>query len=313
MSGIGLVFNPRAGGNKRDPGAPRRLARALGDHGVLAVPKSLDELSRAAEDFHRQGITVLGIAGGDGTNHVTLTGFREVYGTTPLPTVAFLRGGTMNTVANALGLPKGKPEGLLDRLVRRYLETPDLATVERRTLDIDGKLGFLWGIGVVSGFLKAYYETGAPSPWTAVKTLARGIGSTIVNGPMVRRMTEPVEAEVETEGDGWGYRSYLTLAAGTIPDIGLGFRPFHLADELDGAFHLLGIHTSPIGFVTELPRIHRAQAMMPGKASSLAIRKATIRTRGNGMSMMIDGDLVELPRSSVKLSLGPSVRIATMQ
>lgn len=68
-----------------------------------------------------------------------------------------------------------------------------------------------------------------------------------------------------------------------------------------------------MGFVTELPRIHRAQAMMPGKASSLAIRKATIRTRGNAMSTTITAISWSCPRSSVKLSLGPSVRIATMQ
>src|SRR5262245_31697249 len=85
MSGIGLVFNPRAGANRRDPTAAARLARRLGDNGVVAMPRSLDELSRAAEDFRRQKIDVLGIAGGDGTNYVTLTHFHQVYGAEPLP------------------------------------------------------------------------------------------------------------------------------------------------------------------------------------------------------------------------------------
>jgi diacylglycerol kinase family enzyme len=314
MSGIGLVFNPRAGRNRRDPGAPRRLAHRLGDHGVVAAPRSIDELMRTAEDFRRQRIEVLGIAGGDGTNHVTLTGFHEVYGREPLPTVALLRGGTMNTVANSLGLPRGRTDGLLDRLVVRYLETPALPAVEQWTLDIDGKLGFLWGLGCVPGFLHEYYATGAPSPWTAVKTLARGIGSALVGGETVRRMTRPIEAEVVTDtGERWAMRPFLTVAAGTIQDIGLGFRPFHRAREIRGSFHLLGIHTSALGFVVDLPRIHDARGMRDGKSLDALVRRATVRARGDaGLRMMIDGDVVEHPRGEVTVRIGPVVRIATM-
>lgn len=313
MAGIGLVFNPRAGGLRRDPDAPRRLARRLGDNGVVAVPRSIDELLRAAEDFLRLRIDVLGIAGGDGTNHVTITGFHRVWQAHPLPTLAFLRGGTMNTVANSLRLPQGRPEGLLDRLVRRYLEHP-LDSVRQHTMDIDGQLGFLWGLGVVPAFLQSYYDTGAPSPWTAVKTLARGIGSALVGGALVREWTRPIEAEVTTNaGDHWPEQPFFTIAAGTIPDIGLGFRPFHRAEQVPGTFHLLGIQTSPVGFVLDLPRIHRAQGMSPGKSRDVLAREATVRTRGPSLRYMIDGDVLESPRAEMTIRMGPEVRIATMQ
>jgi len=312
MSGIGLVINPRAGANRRDPAAAARLARRLGDHGVVAMPRSLDELSRAAEDFRRQKIDVLGIAGGDGTNYVTLTHFYGVYGQEPLPTVAFLRGGTMNTVANSLGLPSGRPEGLLDRLVRRYLEKPRLAALVQRTMNVEGKLAFLWGIGVIPGYLREYYDTGAPSPWTAAKTLARAIGSTAVGGPMIQRMTRPVSAEVTLDsGEVWSMRSYLCVGAGTIPDIGLGFRPYHLAGT-PGFFHMQGITCSPMGFVLDLPRIHRALPMSEGKAIDRTATSATVRVPGSTIPYMIDGDLLEHPRSEMTIRLGPEVRIATM-
>lgn len=313
MPGIGLVFNPRAGGNRRDPGVPARLARRLGDHGVVAVPRSLDELFRAAEDFRRQDISVLGIAGGDGTNHVTLTGFDNVYGETPLPTVALLRGGTMNTVANSLGLPKGKPEGLLDRLVRHYVAEPDLESFQRPTMRIDGKLGFLFGTGVVPGYLKEYYETGAPSSWTAVKTLARACASAAVSGAMIKRMTAPLEAEVTADGKVWTPRSFITIAAGTITDIGLGFHLFHRATERDDAMHLIGIHATAFGCVVDLPRIFQAKPMRDGKATDALVRQAVIRTAdGSPLAFTIDGDLLEQPTGCVELALGPRVRIATM-
>lgn len=313
MPGIGLIFNPRAGKNRRDPGAPLRLARQLGDHGVLAAPRSIDELFRAAEDFRRQRIEVLGIAGGDGTNHVTLTGFHQVYAGEPLPTIALLRGGTMNTVANSLKLPRGRTARLLDRLVIKYLATPTLPAVEQWTLDIEGKLGFLWGLGVVPGFLSEYYATGVPSPWTAVKTLARGIGSAAVRGEMVRRMTRPVEVEVTTDtGEHWAARPALAVAAGTIPDIGLGFRPFYRAFDVRGAFHLLAIHTSPMGFVADLPRIHRAEAMSPGKSVDAIVRRATVRSREKSLRFMMDGDVMDHAGSEMTVRIGPVVRIATM-
>src|SRR3954465_12554 len=147
MPGIGVIFNPRSGRNLRDPRAARRLSEALGDHGVVREAGSIDELYRVAEDFRSLKIDVLGISGGDGTNGVTITGFLDVYESTALPQIAFLRGGTMNTVANSVGVRRGRPEGLLDRLCRRYVERAarPLEDVERHVMSIDGKYGFLFG------------------------------------------------------------------------------------------------------------------------------------------------------------------------
>ena len=50
------------------------------------------------------------------------------------------------------------------------------------------------------------------------------------------------------------------MNAGTVDQIGLGFRPFYRYGE-PGKFHILGIHTSPLGFVKKLPDIWRALPM----------------------------------------------------
>lgn len=308
---IGVVFNPRAGTNRKDPSAAGRMQKALGKHGILAAPTSLDELSKTAEDFRREGVEVLAIAGGDGTNHVTLSHFAEVYGDTPLPTLAFLRGGTMNTVADSLRLPKGRPEGLLDRLVRSYLETPAIPTIEQWTMSVNGELGFLWGLGVVPAFLKEYYDTGAPSPWTAARTLAKGIASTVVRGEMYQRLNEGCICEVKFDGGQWNERKWLTVTAGTIADIGLGFKPYFKAPKAPGFIHLLGIHTTPMGFVTELPKIHRAEAMSDSKAMDLLVKEFSVRVKGDSMRYMIDGDVRLHPEPEMRIAIGRPVRIAT--
>ena len=141
MPGIGVIYNPRSGRNLRDPKAARRLSVALGDHGVVREAGSIDELYRVAEDFRSLDIDVLGISGGDGTNGVTITGFLDVYQSAALPQIAFLRGGTMNTAANSVGVRRGGPKDLLDRLVQAYVERASipLQDVERHVLKLRGE------------------------------------------------------------------------------------------------------------------------------------------------------------------------------
>src|SRR5262249_9407238 len=205
-------LNPKSRRNLRDPAAATRLARTLGDHGIVRAARSIDELHRIAEDFKRLRIEVLGISGGDGTNHVTITRFINVYGGMSLPQIASLRGGTMNTVANSVGVSRGRPEGLLGRLIRAYAQraSQPLANVERHVMRIGDHYGFLFGTGVVYGFLAEYYRDGDPTPLVAAKTLVRGVGSTLIYGEMIRRMARPFRGSVELDdGTSWEERDYL--------------------------------------------------------------------------------------------------------
>jgi diacylglycerol kinase family enzyme len=320
VAGIGVVLNPKSRHNLRDPRAASRLARTLGDHGMVREARSIDELYRIAEDFRRVDIDVLAISGGDGTNHVTLTGFLDVYGGATMPQVALLRGGTMNTVANSVGVRRGRPEGLLGRLVREYAtrETGTMENVERHVMHIaprgggKGHYGFLFGTGVVAGFLAEYYRDGEPTPLVAAKTLARGIGSALIGGEMIRRMARPFRGSVVLDDGGrWEERDYLSIAAGTIEHIGLNFKPFYRYDEQPARFHLLGIHASPVAFVKELPRIHRAEPMRRGKAFEALPKHAIVRSADGVMRYMIDGDLHETT-GDLDVSIGPRVRLVVV-
>jgi diacylglycerol kinase family enzyme len=338
MSGIGVIFNPRSGRNIRDPRAAGRLARTLGDHGVIREAGSIDELYRVAEDFRKLDIDVLGISGGDGTNGTTITGFLDVYKGNALPQIAFLRGGTMNTVANSVGVRRGRPEGLLERLCRDYVARAarPLANVERHVMCLRGegarapsrgkrndgdpismrapplatKYGFNFGTGVVCGFLSEYYAYGQPpNPVVAAKTLLRGVGSAAVGGDMIKRMAEPFRGSVETDdGTIWPERDYLAVAGGTVDQIGLNFRPFYRYAEKPDTFHILGIHTSPMGFVRQLPRIWRAAPMQRGHTYEAVTKTAIIRSPRSPLRYMIDGDLHECG-GPLHISTGPRVRI----
>ena len=283
--------------------------------------RSIDELYRIAEDFRDVGIDVLAISGGDGTNHVTLTGFLDVYGGATMPQVALLRGGTMNTVANSVGVRHGRPDGLLGRLVRAYAQRGalELENVERHVMRIGPResktfqYGFLFGTGVVHGFLAEYYRHGEPSPLTALQTLARGIGSALVQGETIRRMARPFRGSVTIDdGATWGPRDFLAVAAGTISHIGLRFKPFHRYAERPESFHLLGIHASALAFIRELPRIHRAEPLRTGKAFEATPKSAIVASADGRVEYMIDGDLDEV-RGELEISTGPRVRLVVLR
>lgn len=311
MSGIGVIVNPRSRRHLNDPTAALRLARTLGDHGVVRAAHNRDELARIAEDFRKLKIDILGISGGDGTNHVTISGFLQVYADEPLPPIAFLRGGTMNTVANAVGVPRGRPDGLLASLIARYAARAKqpLTSVERHLMKIGDHYGFIFGTGALYGYIAEYNRAAERNALWAAQVLLRASASVLVKGETVKRVAARWVGRVTfSDGSSFPERDYLGIAAGTVDQIGLGFRPFYRHNERPGTFHILGIHTSPIGFVSKLPTVWKAEPMGAGYTYDRVTEKAVLEARGGVVQYMCDGDLHE-HKGPLELSIGPVVKI----
>lgn len=309
MGGIGVVVNPRSRQNQRDPRAAFRLARKLGDQGVVRTAQSRDDLARIAEDFRKQKIDILGISGGDGTNYVTITGFLEVYADEPLPPLAFLRGGTFNTVANAVGVPRGGPDGLLAHLVSRYADRSrhPLEEVERHVMRIGNHYGFIFGTGAIHGFIADYNESEERNALWAGKVLGRACAKVVAGQPT--RVAQRWEGSVIVDDrEVFPDRDYLAIGAGTVDQIGLGFRPFYRCSDVPGTFQILGIHTSALGFVQKLPDIWRAQPMGPEHTYDCVARQAVIEARGGVVSYVCDGDVHD-HKGPLVIEAGPRVRI----
>ena len=306
MPGIGVISNPRSRQNQRDPASMRRLAYLVGNRGDAAATRSLDDLYRVAEEFKQERIEILAINGGDGTLHHTLTAFIKAYGAEPLPEVAILRGGTMNTIANSLGI-KGTPARLLFELVDRYHNGDPFEVFEKQILAIGDAHGFIFGNGLLYNFLDAYYSTGRPSPSVAARLLISAVMSALVGGPLARRLTARFRARVTVDGDPWAREDFMTVAAGCVEQIGLGFRPFYRCNQRENAFALLGIHAaSPFGLVAELPRILRGLPMRRDKAID-ALASEVLFESDEPVRYIIDGDTYETTKP-LRLGVGPRVK-----
>jgi len=309
MAGIGILSNPRSRRNRRAPEIVRRLRTLVDGEGEVADATTFEELDEALARFHASGIDVLAVNGGDGTGHVALTALARTWGERPFPALALLRGGAMNTVADAHKL-RGTPESILKALLERRRAGLPVRAVERDLLAVavDGgplRLGFLFGTGAVVTFLDAYYATGHASPATAAALLVRAVGSSLLGGPFAAALTAREPVRVTSDGDDWPDVPYLAVLAGSVPEIGFGFTPFGRCDEQPGFFHAVGVTGTALQVAAHLPRIWLGRPWRRTLAIDAVTRDLEL---GGPLRCTVDGDLYEV-RQGVRVRTGPPVRL----
>jgi diacylglycerol kinase family enzyme len=259
VAGIGVIYNPHARANRN--GATdriRRLETVVGDNGVMRVTHSLEELHDAIREFHRYGVDTVGVCGGDGSYHCTLSAMDSIYGAEPLPKLLPLRAGTINYVADAVGGDRGRPEMVVARLLRNRRQGVADVTTERDVMRVNGQeLGFLLGFGTIVNFLRAYYAMDKQGPVQAARLLSRLIGSALVGTHVARAVFQPLECDVEIDGEKVPFRQFTFFLAATVDRIALGFRPTYLGTRKRGFFHVMGGPIPATRLIRRIVRIYR--------------------------------------------------------
>jgi diacylglycerol kinase family enzyme len=301
-----LIVNANAGATRRHPELPDRLRAVAGSRAELFVTSSSEELAEVARAIAARDTQCVGVVGGDGTASTTLTALWRAYGAHKLPRVALLRGGTMNTVATSLGVSRRSTLDLLRRALRSWERSEGARYLRRPAMIIGERLGFLFGTGVMYGWLAEYYEqgNGQPTPATAARVFGKSVLSALVQGPTFERIMCKHDLEVRFEGGSWESRDYITVGAGTVAQAGLGFQPFHRAPATERAFHLLAIKGRPAQIAADLPSIWLGHGMNRRTAYETTTSWAELRTRQTGFGYFVDGDLLTAG-SSLRLELGP--------
>lgn len=305
MPGIGIILNPHSRANIKRPERIKRLGFIVGDKGSCHATQDVLDVENLAREFKEREIDVLGISGGDGTNHVTLTTFINEYGDKPLPLIAFLRGGTMNNLANTIGV-KGSPERILSNLILKYHEDEPFQTTEVNMLKINDTYGFILGMGLASRFIDAFNNSEKkPSPMRALTLLSKTMISSVFNSKLAAKMCERFDARVLLDGKEMPFRNYIMLFAGTMETIGFNFRPLYRSREVPGEFQFVGISATPRHLLFNFPRAFLAKPSRSpnfldekGKEMVIELEKPT--------SYVIDGD-VRPATNRIEISIGPRI------
>ncbi len=306
-STLAIILNPQAGGGDRyDERRIKGLRAIASSRAVVFSTARHDLVDAVAEGVRERGVQTVAIIGGDGTVSSALSALHRAYRDAPLPTIALLRGGTMNTIANALGIPRKQPEELL----RRMLASPPGATVRRATIEVEGRLGFLFSAGVMVGFLHMLYGTRERGQGSlrALSLLAKGSWQALTGGELIEQIETPLLASLRIDGEEHPQRRYTVLAAGTVEQIGLGFRPFPRAAECQDCFQMFAFNGSLQSLARQLPRIRRGLPMSKGLGFDPLARRLEIEGAGTPFEYALDGDIHTAARRLL-VQAGPAVEI----
>jgi diacylglycerol kinase family enzyme len=284
-----VVVNPNAKRNKKRPDIASKLERILGPLAAVRVTSSIESIREIAREAKAADCITLGVCGGDGTLHHTLSAFRKEYGDRPLPRILTLGGGTMNMVCHSLNV-LGPSEGIAYRF-REVIERGDThRTVERDTMVVDGRICFIFGVGLVTNFLDAYYEGGTTGPAKAALLVQQAIVSVMKRGDFAQQLFSPWSGEVTIADEKLPYPAYTALLAQTIENLALGFKPMYRAFEQPGHYHVLATQLNPVRLVNYLPKIWRGRPIRNPDMYDRITRKMVLKPAVESLYTM-DGDL----------------------
>ena len=305
MTKLAVVVNSNARGVRRAPGLVQRLRAVVGDLGEVVVTHTPAELTECARRCAADGVDLVAICGGDGTNLATLTELVHAYGADRLPRLALLRGGTVNTIAGNLGI-RGRPEELAARLVVA-VRGGHIATFDQDLLTVDGRYGFLFASLMGARFLEAYYRNSmTPGPAWAALLAVRTAASSLVQGPFAGWLFAPTATELIVDGERLPDARYRLLVASVVPDVGIGMRVAWQAGQKARHFHLIASGISTTSMALQLPRVVTGRPLAGAPHVDRLATRVQVRFAAP-LSYTLDGDLFRA--ETLDLAIGPRIAI----
>ncbi len=298
---IGVIFNPYARKNYRDPSIFEKMKYIVGDRGYVEMSQHLDEIIPIVKRFKQQKVDVIGISGGDGTVMNTISRILKVYETPPA--ILVLRGGTMNMLGDSIGIRDNQ----LDTL-RRFMSS-DQEKIKYRTRDtirVDEYYGFIFGIGLVPNFLSAYYEGPRTGAVKAVEVIFKGIGSAIAGGEFSKKLLKPLNATISVDGKEVPFTTVTAVLAQTIENLSLGFKPMYRALEQTGTFHIYVAGLKLNQIITKIPHLFLGKPIKHPLVYDALARKVEI-TSSTPFKYTLDGDLFE-SEGKLVATAGPTIK-----
>lgn len=312
MPGIGIITNPFSKLNKKSPARGRLLGYIVGQFGNLEITNSVDDIERVAALFKEQDIEILAINGGDGTISRTLTAFIRTYGDSPLPKVLILRGGTINMLADNLGI-FGSPEEILVRMLECQSGLRPKVMQTYATLSVGGQYGFLFGNGFVARYLAEFYKN-KTGPAGSLFLILKIYFSWLFSGRRYRQIVQDDAYRMVVDGQAsTSETSSLALMASTVERMPLGFKLFPVARTNLSKFQMFSLEMSAGSMPWRLPVscLRNRPGKFMGKVTRLASSMILAATSGRQL-YTLDGELFEAPEGRLAIEVGPVVQFVVI-
>jgi hypothetical protein len=94
--------------------------------------------------------------------------------------------------------------------------------------------------------------------------------------------------------------------AGTVREVGLGFKLVHRADDDPERFGVLAMHSAVLPLALDLWAVQRGRGIAVSRAFSAVASRMDVHSKDGAMAYTIDGDLYRT-HEPVAISVGPPI------
>lgn len=291
---IGIIVNPYSRKNIRTNCESVRTFQKVGGSKVdVRATESLEHLDQVVHEFREEGYPYIGISGGDGTIHNVISRVINIYMPDPPPPLLLLNDGTMNNIASSVGL-KGESAHILERFLYYLTQWYYPRMVQRDTIKIDDKYCFLFGFGTTSRFLNECYSDGKGFRQN-IQAFGKTFGEVLHSIMTIKNQADlsvlkTMDAEILINSRKINFHKVLLVIAGTVENIGMGFRTLYRANDVPGHFHCLVNGMKPVDIVTHLPKFAAGHRVESNLNVDEVIRKLEVKADGK-FEYTMDGDM----------------------
>ena len=329
---VAIIVNANARKFVDRPALVDRIGALAADRAQVHVTRTREELDRAATTIFAARTDVVVLCGGDGSYSAGATALFRAYADAQLPAVTLAPGGTVGTVARALGVAPstiggGTLEGVARVLHAACSERPII--LERPTMlvragDAAPRGSFIFGTGLVASFFELYDPRAAAAlrRGESIDGPSGGVGligaATIVSrifvesfygGAYARRVLDPLRCDVSVDGARLPWRASSLVVASVIADLGLGMRVTHRGGEDPARPHVVVSGLPPRKLGPRMTRVLRGVPIGdPGEPCfDDLVTTLSLRFPAGPGPFVVDGDLGRA--TSIEVSAGPILRI----
>jgi diacylglycerol kinase family enzyme len=310
---VDVLLNANAG----RLGPTSRLRRTVEDAARRAgaevhVTTSLDDLECVARLVAERRPDAIVLAGGDGSHMAALSALSRTWPALPLPKLALLPGGTMNTVANNFGTASthGSAVGQLLAAVcdgsARSTSTPTLRVADDRS---PPRVGFIFGAALVARFFDVYYRS-RTGPLAAAAITARIFAGSFVGSPFARAVLDPERATLSVDGSTHPGPRWSLVLASVVAHLGLEMHPTYRARQSAERFHVVASGLAPRALAAQLPRVLAGKPLTGDPRIDALATDLTMSFERSDAAYVLDGEV--LPASTVRVTLGPTLSILSV-
>ena len=318
LLGIAVVTNVEAGKNRLGRYRKFHIPEIVGGKGTVIETGSLEEIDGALERILSKEERLICLNGGDGTVQRILTRMINLYSeeTEDLPILFPMRGGTMNLLADNVGI-RGKPDELcrlamdLDRRCDElpYVEIPTLRVVREVGDTVEKEYGFFNGHGGLYRFHRVYYRDTEGGNLPAVKLVLMCLGSGLINRGRYRDVFGMTPLRVTIDDFEMPCDSYIIVLAMIFKKLLLTFNP--LRDEGEGDFFVLSCGLPLKKISTNLHKMFWVRGDEPPFPKEVYYNQRASKIVMEGSEgYSFDGEVYELYEPyRLTMELGPKVKI----